>query len=196
MVRLDRAEIEIVGTDPAAVQSVLRTLGPLLATRRGVRSVDLTHAKIFLSYRRDDSAPIAGRVCDHLVTNFGRNSVFMDIESLSIGDDFRRRIEAALSSCVCLLALIGSKWLCDEQGRRRLEESGDVVRLEIETGLRTTSSVIAVLIADTTMPAASDLPQSIRDLASRNAARLDPGRDFHHHMDAIVQDVAQLLESR
>jgi hypothetical protein len=119
----------------------------------------------------------------------------MDVESMSMGEDFRGRIETALSSCVCLLALIGAKWLCDDQGRRRLEEPEDIVRLEIEAGLRRAPSVIPVLIADTRMPAASELPPSIRELAARNAARLDPGKDFRHHMDVLVQDVAQLLEA-
>lgn len=190
-VSLEDAEIEIAGVDAAAVRSVLESLGPLLFERKRVKRLDLSRAKIFLSYRREDTGPIAGRICDHLMARFGPQSVFMDIDSIPTGEDFRSCIDGVLSSCLCMLALIGDRWLQDESGRMRLHDADDFLRLEIETGLRRALSVIPVLIGKSSMPSATQLPASIADLANLNAARVDPGRDFRHHMDCLVKDVAE-----
>jgi hypothetical protein len=49
--------------------------------------------RIFLSYRRDDTAAISGRVYDRLVARFGRRNVFKDIDSIPLGVDFQRHTE-------------------------------------------------------------------------------------------------------
>src|SRR5215212_9966245 len=46
-------------------------------------------AHIIISYRRADSDAIAGRIRDKLATHFGEDSVFMDIDSIPFGIDFR-----------------------------------------------------------------------------------------------------------
>ena len=40
-------------------------------------------AKIFISYRRDDSAGHAGRLYDRLSDHFGLDQVFMDIDTIT-----------------------------------------------------------------------------------------------------------------
>ena len=54
---------------------------------------------IFLSYRRDDSSGYAGRLFDNLAERFGRERVFMDIETLEPGMDFVAGIDRAIESC-------------------------------------------------------------------------------------------------
>src|SRR3954469_24968280 len=90
--------------------------------------------RIFISYRRDDSAYAAGWLFDRLVDEFGPEQVFKDVDSIALGDDFVDAITAAVSSMDVLLALIGDKWLgmVDEHGERRLDDPDDFVRLEIE----------------------------------------------------------------
>ena len=46
-------------------------------------------SKIFLSYRRQDSAGIAGRIYDRLRAHFGDDAIFMDIDNIPFGVDFR-----------------------------------------------------------------------------------------------------------
>jgi len=43
---------------------------------------------IFISYRRDDTAPYAGRIYDRLTAHFGAGQVFMDIDHIEPGEDF------------------------------------------------------------------------------------------------------------
>ena len=77
--------------------------------------------KIFISYRRDDSAGYAGRLFDRLNAHFGAKQIFMDIDNIEPGEDFRKVIENAVGSCDVLLALIGKQWLniAGADGQRR-----------------------------------------------------------------------------
>jgi outer membrane protein assembly factor BamB len=143
---------------------------------------------IFVSYRREDTAYPAGWLFDRLTEHYGRASVFKDIDSIGIGDDFVETITNAVGSCAVLLAVIGRRWLTatDEKGRRRLDEPGDFVRLEIETALERGIRVIPVLVEDARLPNAADLPDSLVALASRQALELSPNR--------FASDSAHLLQ--
>lgn len=46
-------------------------------------------SKILISYRREDSAHVTGRIYDRLVQQFGRTAVFKDVDSIPLGIDFR-----------------------------------------------------------------------------------------------------------
>lgn len=130
---------------------------------------------IFISYRRDDSGPYAGRLRDTLTHHFGAEQVFRDIDSVDPGERFPRLIEQEVGSCDALLALIGPEWLAitDAAGRRRLDDPDDFVRLEIATALgRSDVLVIPVLVDATSMPAAADLPKPLAALVECNAVRI------------------------
>ena len=79
-------------------------------------------AKIFLSYRRKDSAAMAGRIYDRLCAHFGCDAVFMDIDAIPFGVDFRQHIDAAVGQCEVVLAVIGTKWIEESDAHRRLDD--------------------------------------------------------------------------
>jgi hypothetical protein len=145
---------------------------------------------IFVSYRREDSADISGRLCDHLTTRYGKPRVFKDVDSIPYGEDFPTYIQARLRECAVCLAVIGPHWLtsASADGHRRLDDPGDFVRLEIEAALRQGLAVIPVLVYGAAMPPAEALPVSLGQLQFLNAAqvRLDP--DF-------ATDVRRLCDS-
>ena len=68
-------------------------------------------ARIFISYRREDTAYPAGWLFDRLADRFGGGQVFKDVDSIELGDDFVEVITRAVGSCDVLLALIGDQWL-------------------------------------------------------------------------------------
>src|ERR1043166_645452 len=141
--------------------------------------------KIILSYRRSDSDAIAGRIRDKLVSHYGDETVFMDIDSIPFGLDFREHVKTALERNDILIAVIGPKWLgLDADGRPRINEETDPVRIEVETALKRGIPVVPVLVGGGTMPSPSLLPKELQDLAFLNAAHIDSGRDFHQHMEA------------
>ena len=132
-------------------------------------------AKIFLSYRRQDSAGVAGRIYDRLRAHFGKDAVFMDIDSIPFGADFREHIDAAVGQCDVVLAVIGTKWAGETNGHRRLDDPRDFVRIELESALHRNLPVIPILIDHARMPGEADLPPSLARLAFRNAIDVDQG---------------------
>lgn len=153
--------------------------------------------KIFLSYRRDDSRAIAGRIFDRLEARFGRDCVFMDVDAIPLGTDFRKHLQQAVSQCHVFLAIIGERWLssCDAKGMRRLESPKDFVRIEVETALAREIPVIPVLVGHNQMPAPEDLPDALQELAFRHALSVDMGADFHHHIDRLIRGIEWLASS-
>jgi tetratricopeptide (TPR) repeat protein len=137
--------------------------------------------RVFISYRREETAWQAGWLFDRLADRFGRGQIFKDVDSIQLGDDFVEVITSAVGSCDVLLALIGEQWLSttDEQGRARLDDPNDFVRLEIEAALTRNVRVIPILIGAARMPRADQLPPSLAKLVRRQALELSPSRfDF------------------
>jgi hypothetical protein len=136
----------------------------------------MANATLYISYRRSDSR-IAGRLYDRLTQHFGRRSVFMDIEALQTGVDFRQFIEEAIRSAGVVIVIIGYRWLAD----RRIHDPDDFIHVEISTALRRGTPVIPVLVDGAAMPRVSDLPEDLQELTFRNAMALDAGIDFSAH---------------
>lgn len=145
---------------------------------------------IALSYRRDDSQAITGRLFDRLTAHFGRARVFRDIDSISPGLDFRLQVEEALQHCGVLIAVIGRAWRGPTRGgRARILDETDPVRIEIEIALRQGVPIIPVLVGATRMPAIDQVPESIHSLLFRHGCRIDPGEDFDHHADRLIREI-------
>ena len=134
--------------------------------------------RIFISYRREETAYPAGWLYDRLADRFGAGQVFKDVDSIQLGDDFVEVITEAVGSCDVLLALIGDEWprITDEHGRRRLDDPDDFVRLEIEAALTRKVRVIPILVDGARMPRAEELPDSLARLVRRQSLELSPSR--------------------
>jgi formylglycine-generating enzyme required for sulfatase activity len=150
--------------------------------------------KIFVSYRRQDTAAIAGRIYDRLRTHFGDDALFIDMDSIPFGVDFREHISQAVHKCGVMLAVIGPNWFGKTESGRRIDDLRDFVRVEVEVALERNLPVIPILIDRTTVPAETDLPPSLGKLAYRNAIDVDGGRDFHPHVDRLIKGIEYLFE--
>jgi hypothetical protein len=144
--------------------------------------------KIFISYRRDDSAGHAGRVHDRLAREFGRDLLFMDVDAVALGVDFVEVLGVEVGKCNVLLAAIGPNWLDarDENGNRRLDNEHDFVRIEIAAALQRGIPVIPVLLEGTRVPKAEQLPDDLKVLARRNGLDVRHA-SFHSDMDRLVR---------
>ena len=143
---------------------------------------------VFISYRREDSAGYAGRLFDRLVARLGRDHVFRDIEDIAPGDDFVDSIRQLLTTCDVLLVIIGPRWLTatDQEGRKRLEDSKDLVRAEIEQGLERKIRIIPVLLPGTSMPSENDLPAVLAPIAQFNAMEIRES-SFEHDVEKLIE---------
>lgn len=156
---------------------------------------------IFLSYRRDDTEGEAGRLYDDLARTFGEHCIFMDVVGISPGVDFRKVIDENVSQCGVLLALIGPTWatISGDDGKRRLENPNDFVRLEIATALKRDIAVIPVLVHGAHMPHQEQLPDALQDLAFRNSVEITHARwnsDVQLLMNALQAYVAAPQQGR
>ncbi|HYE16212.1 MAG TPA: toll/interleukin-1 receptor domain-containing protein [Pyrinomonadaceae bacterium] len=146
--------------------------------------------RVFISYRRDDSAGHSGRLAERLVKEFGAGSVFYDLETIGYGESFPERIRRAVAESDVLLAVIGRRWLtaADASGARRLDSPDDFVRIEIASALGRGSRVIPVLVQGAAMPRADELPSDLKALAERHAFELSDARwayDTERLIDAL-----------
>jgi TIR domain-containing protein len=149
--------------------------------------------KIFINYRRDDSIGMAGRLHDRLSQTFGHDNLFIDVDNIPVGADFVAHLNSQVAGCNVLLVVIGPNWLNakDESGRRRLDDPDDFVAIEIAAALTRDIRVIPVLVDGARMPKASELPDSLKPLARRQAAEV---RHAHFGQDAEAL-VARMCEA-
>ena len=149
---------------------------------------------ICLSYRRNDSAAMAGRIYDRLVSRYGTDTVFMDVSDIPYGADFREKIQTVFRDTKILIAVVGPQWLGrKDMSAARIREKMDPVRVEIHTALRQRILVLPVLTDGAKMPAADDLPREIREFSFRNALHADSGADFPLHMERLMAAIDRAL---
>jgi formylglycine-generating enzyme required for sulfatase activity len=150
--------------------------------------------KIFINYRRDDSIAMAGRLHDRLAQTFGRAKIFMDVDHIPAGTDFVAHLNSQVAECNVVLVVIGPNWLGakDESGGRRLDNPDDFVGIEIATALARDIRVIPVLVDGARMPKASELPESLKALARRQAVDVRHTH-FGHDAGALLAKMREAL---
>jgi hypothetical protein len=146
--------------------------------------------KVFISYRREETSGEARALYNDLVANLGKSLVFMDVDNIALGRDFRQVLQESLASCELMLVLIGREWVSvkNKSGRRRLEDPGDFIRMEIGAALKRNIPVTPVLLQGAKMPMSEELPEDLRDLSYRNGFELS-----HNRWESDVQEMIRRL---
>ena len=154
-------------------------------------------SRIFISYRREDSAGWTGRLADRLKERFGPNSIFIDIDTIEPGADFTEALRKAVGSCDVLLAVIGPRWsmVTDKTGKPRLHDSSDWIRVEIAAALTRKIRVIPVLVGGATMPSAEFLPDDLDGFAQRQAHELSDKR-WTYDVEQLMQALSPEIQKR
>ena len=182
--------------DPPSIQS--RVSSQIQETNtikeQGSRAKSTQTRKIFISYRRADNSHATDRIYEKLTEYFGKESVFLDIDTIPLGADFRDYLDKQLAECTALLVVMGQQWLniTDENGQRRLENPNDFVRLEIEIALGRNIPTIPVLIDEARIPYAHELPNSLESLSRRQGISIGRGSNFHAEMDRLIRALEQI----
>jgi hypothetical protein len=149
-------------------------------------------AKVFISYRRADSAGYSGRVMDRLDRELGRDLVFMDVDAIPLGTNFTKVLHEEVAKCRVLLAVIGPNWLDarDEHGNRRLDNPNDFVRIEIAAALQRSIPVIPLLLDGARIPKADELPEDLKELALRNGMEVRHA-SFQDDMNRLIRGLKE-----
>jgi hypothetical protein len=192
---IDDEDIELTGVSEEFVEAVEQE-----REEEPAQTVARVLPAIFISYRRSDSQDTTGRIYDRLVAKYTKKQVFKDVDNnnIPLGITFAAHIKQKIGKANLVLVIIGPSWLtaADKQGRRRLDDPGDFVRLEIETALRANIPVVPVLVANTRMPLARELPKSIQKLLSRNGSEVRPDPDFNNDIKRLFVGIEHLRRIR
>ena len=185
--------LRVVGTEPGGAGAGEAATENRLAARPGVEV--RAEPMIFLSYRREDSEHITGRIRDRLGTHFGEHAIFRDVDSIPAGMDFVRKVEDTIKAARILVAIIGPLWAdaTDRQGRRRLEQNDDPVRFELETALAMELPVVPVLVNNSRMPEREALPASLAALPTINAVIIPPEPYFAEGVKRLASSIEALI---
>jgi len=149
-------------------------------------------AKVFISYRRADSAGYSGRVMDRLDRELGRDLVFMDVDAIPLGTNFSKVLHEEVAKCGVLLAVIGPNWVDarDEHGNRRLDNPNDFVRIEIGAALQRGIPVIPLLLDGARIPKADELPEDLKELSLRNGMEIRHA-SFQDDMNRLIRGLKE-----
>ena len=187
---LARGESDQVGAGISYVgDDYLEGSGELVAKRTPQNSPRIT-----ISYRREDSGIITGRIFDRLANHYGKNAVFRDIDNIPAGVDFRERIDETLDQSDVVLAIVGPRWIGSHSGHHRLSEPSDPVRVEVEAALQKRKPLVPVLVLNAHMPTVEQLPSSLHDFAYRNAVTIDAEQDFDVHMSRLIRSIDRIAK--
>ncbi|OAI43489.1 hypothetical protein AYO38_10765 [bacterium SCGC AG-212-C10] len=128
---------------------------------------------VFLSYRRGDAAGWTGRIHEHLARELGEEHVFQDIVDIEGGANWPLELQQRVAACDVLIALIGMRWVGDgPDGRRRIDQDDDWVRVETARALDRDCVVIPVFVDGMTMRQLGPLPADLSRLTQRNSIEI------------------------
>ena len=147
--------------------------------------------EIFICYRRKDTGGYAGRLYDHLVQRFRKDGVLFDVSAGGTAELLREWVIRVVPNAAAVVVLLGGEWLADSTGRRRLHESDDIVRLEIELALKNEIPIIPVLIDGAMFPKPKELPKSIKALAQFKGYELN-NADWETRLEPLMEAISSV----
>ena len=143
---------------------------------------------IFLSYRRSDSQAWTGRLSDDLRQYYGSSVVYRDLDSNRGAQNYIEQINDALSRSRVVIAIIGPNWATaiGPDGVSRLDDSNDLVRLELEAALMSGIAIVPVIAGSAVPPSSGQLPQSLASVSRLQAQRLSD-EDWPYDFGRLIE---------
>src|SRR5438128_1061423 len=104
-------------------------------------------AKLFISYRRDDSPGHAGRLSDAIRKSYGEGYIFKDVTNIRAGEYFPPVIKTAIEDASVIIMVIGPKWAGPKWLQRsKIFNRHDWVRKEIEIAIKASIHILPILV--------------------------------------------------
>jgi hypothetical protein len=146
--------------------------------------------KVFISYRREDTAPAAGRVYDRLCRLLPPGNVFFDVSAIAGGENFEDKIVSEIKQSDVVLVLIGKRWLEPSQpeSRARIWADDDYVRAELRVALQGSALLMPILVDGARMPGPQSLPADVKAITARNALPLR-----HESFDDDTENIVRAI---
>lgn len=149
--------------------------------------------KIFINYRRSDHPDFVERVRDWFLLRYGRDSVFMDFDTIPPFTRFDIFIRKQIQECDVLVAIIGPQWLDMLRERLANPDEEDFVQTEIKLALEEGKLIAPICIKGAQPPRAALLPPELRPMLAYHVAHLNSGRSFLENIEPILDAVERQL---
>ncbi|TAL25068.1 MAG: toll/interleukin-1 receptor domain-containing protein [Aquabacterium sp.] len=160
------------------------------AAQRGAQGGPVS--RIFISYRSADGADKATALARELGAEFGTDQVFLDKDDLRGGSTWREEIARTLDRRPVLLMLMTPMYLGARHtdGRLRIEDDTDPVRLEFTAALRARALIIPLLCDGLeSQPDLRSLPAPFGEIGERTWRKLR-AYDWKADVQRLHEDLA------
>jgi len=150
--------------------------------------------RVFINYRREDSAPYALALRAEFERHLAGAHVFVDTQGIAAGTQWPAVLKDALFQTDALISLIGPDWIsaAGADGRLRLFDEEDWVRRELAYMLEhALGSVVPVLVGGASAPSSQMLPDNLKKLPDIQCRRLET-----EHRDENVDALIDILSDR
>lgn len=149
--------------------------------------------KAFISYRRSDSfgKSFIQKLLQQLENRAGFEKVFLDVDSMPVGEDFRKVTLDAIRKTDYVFVVIGNKWQLLLEAAIAKPKDTDYVRFEIVEALKLKKPIVPILVGGARMPRESQLPDDIRKLTYIQAWKVTT-KDLAKPMDRLLTDLGLL----
>jgi hypothetical protein len=148
--------------------------------------------RVFINYRTSDTLAEARLLYRDLRARYGAENVFFDKEDLAkkTGQQWLDEIKASANSSGVFLALIGLQWSSIIAERETAAQ--DIVKVEIETALRSPDITVVPVFIDGAVPDTTKLPPSLSRLAAIQgvAVRQDSWDDDVERLMGKIDEIA------
>jgi hypothetical protein len=151
--------------------------------------------RVFISYRRRDTAQASGRLAEGLEKR--GEEVCLDVRSLAAGAEWREQLLHEVRDADVVLVVIGPGWSAasDKARRHPADHAGeDVLRLEVETAFKLRKRVVPVLVDAAAMPPHEALARPFRPLTGLQAVALHD-ETWDRDLQAMADDLEVLART-
>jgi len=182
---------------PLLTQHLLAQRSRLMAEPEMTKARNTLSARtrsVFVSYRRADSQPIARLLLDPLRKEFGEQNVFVDMHGIPPGADFHLFLREQVLKAGIVLVLIADRWseARDDNGKRRLDDPNDFVRIEIETAIANNIPLIPIYVDGVKPLSGSELPTALSALTRKQGIKIETGRNFESSMGSMMEALCSI----
>ena len=150
--------------------------------------------RVFISYRRQDEPFFVDSLYKKLRPVIGADNLFYDLYSIAYGMSFPDRIETAIGQADAVFVVVGKDWVgMRADGSRRIDDTVDYVRSEVELALKLKKKVVPVIVGQTPFPP-PNLPVSLNPFTTLNGIHVEAGHLFEEELSQIekfVEDLGQ-----
>lgn len=128
-------------------------------------------ARVFISYRREDTPVVAARLATRLKDDLRLDNVFLDRMDILAGWPWRAVLARRLRSSDAVLVLVGDRWGGGPDGGRILAPN-DMVRWELRRAMELGCELVPTMVDGARLP--TRLPPELGTLPSLNFIELNP----------------------